>query len=78
MKERLSDFYHALGIQECQDIHLLTLREQCDTLEYQIADILDRISYHDRCIIETYIDLRNDLEFESIKTAFRLGRIYHK
>ena len=78
MKERLHDFYHALGIQECEDIHLLALREQCDTFEYQIMDILERISNHDRYIIEAYIDLRNDLEFESIKTAFRLGRMYPK
>lgn len=78
MKERLSDFYQGLGIEECEDVHLLTLREQCDTLEYQIYDILDRISDHDRYVIETYIDLRNDLEVESIKDAIRLGRRYHK
>lgn len=78
MKERLYDFYHALDMQECEDIHVLTLREQCDTLEYQIVNIMGRLSEHDRYIMEAYIDLRNDLEFESIKTAFRLGRMYPK
>lgn len=78
MKERLYDFYHGLGISECEDVRLLTLREQCDTLEYQIDDILNRISDHDRYIIEAYIDLRNDLEVESIKTALRLGKRYGK
>ena len=78
MKERLSDFYHGLGIEECEDCHLLTLREQVDALEYQILDFLDRMPDHDRYILETYIDLRNDLEVESIKAALRLGKRYYK
>ena len=78
LKERLSDFYHGLGIEEYEDCHLLTLREQVDALEYQIFDFLDRMPDHDRYILEAYIDLRNNLEVESIKTALRLGKKYYK
>ena len=76
MKERLSDFYNAMGIDAYEDMHLLSLREQCDELERQIFEMLENLGEHDKYIIEAYIQYRNDLEVESIKTAIRLGKRY--
>ena len=78
MKDRLYDFYNALGIRQCADFSLLELREQCDALERQILEIANQLPSHNQAIIEAYIDLRNDLEVESVKTAIRLGRMYPK
>ncbi len=78
MDERISGLFHIPNIAEYEDVHLLTLREHCAVLEEQVYDILTRVSQHDRYILESYIDMRNELEFQSIKTALRWGKQHYK
>ena len=77
---RFSDLYNAANIEKYEDIHLQTLAEECANLEQRVWEICDKLSERDRCILQAYIDLRNDLECESIKAALRIGKdftIYH-
>ena len=74
MDERLLDLYRLPNIADYEDVHLLTLRENCAVLEDQVRDVLSRVSDHDRYILQAYIDMRNELEFETVKTALRWGK----
>ena len=74
MDERLLDLYRLPNIADYEDVYLLTLRENCAVLEDQVRDVLSRVSDHDRYILQAYIDMRNELEFETVKTALRWGK----
>lgn len=78
MDDRIIDLYKLPNISEYEDVHLQTLRENCAALEERVYDILTRVSDCDRQTIEAYIDMRNDLEFESVKTALRWGKRNYK
>lgn len=77
MEDRMIDFYRLPSISEYEEICLLTLRENCSCLEMQVLDILDNLPDHDRQVIESYIDMRNELEFETVKTALRWGKRHY-
>ena len=53
---------------------LWELREHCDRIEQQLLDISYDLPMEQRMMIEGYIDLRNELEFESVKLALRFGK----
>lgn len=74
MDERILDLYRVPGISQHEDIHLLTLSETCAVLEDKVYAIANKLSEKDKLIIHDYINTRNDLEFESIKTALRYGK----
>ena len=78
MDERIEDLYAIPNIAEYEDVHLLTLRENCGVLEERVNDIMMGLSDYDRHIIESYIDMRNELEFETVKTALRWGKRHYK
>ncbi len=78
MEDCVLDLYKLPDIAQYEDVHLLTLREHCAALEAQVYDIICRVSEHDRCILEAYIDMRNELEFESVKVALRWSKRYYK
>lgn len=78
MDDRIRNLYQLPNIAEYEDVHLLTLREHCAVLEYQVQNILARVSDDDRYLIEAYIDMRNELEFETVKTALRWGKHHYK
>ncbi len=76
MDNRLSDLYNAADIEKYEDIHLQALAEECAILEEQVQRICAKLPAKDRRILQAYIDLRNDFEYESVKTALRIGKDY--
>ena len=78
MDQRLEDLYHIPNIADYEDTCLQTLRENCEVLENQIRELADRLPEHDRQIVEAYLDVRDELEFQSVKTALRWGKQHYK
>ena len=76
--ERLVDFYHLSEIETFEDVHLQTLRENCAVLEESVRDMLQRLPDADCQILEAYMDMRDELEFQTVKTALRWGKKHYK
>ena len=77
MEDRCANFYQIPNIAEYEDVCLQTLRENCLMLEERLRDILEKLSDDDRQVMESYLDLRNELEFQSLKTALRWGKQHY-
>lgn len=78
MDQRLESLYELPNAADYEDVCLQALRERCITLEYQLRELSDSLPEHDRQIIEAYLDIRDELEFESVKTALRWGKRHYK
>ena len=78
MDEQISALYRLPNIEKYEDVHLLTLSENCAALEEQVYAIAEALPEKKRQIIERYINLRNDLEVETLKTALRWGKHHYK
>lgn len=78
MDEILLDFYKLGNIDQYEDIHLLTLSEQCAVLEERVYAIAMSLPSPARQVIEDYISTRNDLGVETLKTALRWGKKHYK
>lgn len=78
MDERIKDLYHLPDIGKYEDINLLTLSNECAVLEEGVFSIANALPEKERGIIEAYISARNDLEFETYKTALRWGKQHYK
>ncbi len=78
MHNQTNDLYKLPNIGEFQDIDLLTLSETCAVLEEKVLRIAATLPQKERYVIEDYICTRNDLEFESFKTALRWGKQNYK
>ena len=78
MEDRLVDFYRVPNIEEYEDVHLMTLREECLAMEEKLEEVKDGMSWSDREILECYLDMRNELEFQSVKAALRWGKRHYK
>ena len=78
MEDRLSALYDLPDIDQLEDVHLATLREYCGAMEEKVRYILEGVSNDDRQIVETYIEMRDELEFQSVKAALRWGKAYNK
>ena len=74
MEDWRKDLYYAVDVEKFQDVHLQTMWEQCAALEDRVRTVLDKLAEEDRQVIEVYIDMRNDLEYESVKTALRWAK----
>ena len=74
MNKWLSDLYDLRELCGEQNVNLWELREHCDRIEQQLLDISYDLPMEQRMMIEGYIDLRNELEFESVKLALRFGK----
>ena len=74
----VTNLYKLPDIEKYEDLHLLTLSENCATLEEQIYKLAKTLPPKDRHIIEAYINMRNDLEVETFKTALRWGKQHYK
>ena len=74
MDERLRDLYNIP--QNClpQDIYLMDLAEECAHMEERVRALLNRLPACDRELLESYLDIRDELEFQSIKTALRFSK----
>ncbi len=74
MNARLKDLYDFPCKLSEDDIYLQDLAEQCAHLEDKILGIADSLSWDARAILEDYISTRNELEFQSVKRALKIGR----
>ena len=74
MDQRLENLYRLPDLADYEDICLQTLRESCASLETRLLDLAERLSEYDRQTIEAYLDIRDELEFQSVKTALRWGK----
>ena len=74
MDKRLIDLYAVPNIENYEDVHLMTLREHCLELESKLEDVKLRMNTDDRLLLDSYIDMRDELEFQSIKMALRWGK----
>ena len=70
MEDRIVDLY--------EDMHLMTLREQCLALEEKLERVKECMPLSDRQVLESYLDMRNELEFQSVKAALRWGKRHYK
>ena len=78
MEDQILDLYQLPDIAEYEDVHLLTLSENCAVLEEQVYAIAKTLPERKRQIIEAYISARDDLEVETVKTALRWGKRHYK
>ena len=73
MQNYLKDLCNAVDIEKAADLDLLALSEQCAVLEERIYALAAQLSKADHQLLQDYIDTRNDLECEALKTALRWG-----
>ena len=78
MTEQIADLYKLPNIGKYEDIHLLTLSENCAMLEEKVLEIAKNLPDKKRKLIEAYISSRNDLELETFKTALRWGKDHYR
>lgn len=74
MDGRLEDLYTIPEGVLPQDIYLLDLSEQCARLEQQVKSIAQTLPTKQRHVIEAFLELRDELEFQSVKIAMRYGK----
>lgn len=77
MDGQVADLYHLPDIEQYTDLHLLALSDDCSVLEEQVIQIAKSLPEKQRQIIDAYISIRNDLEFETVKTALRWGKAHY-
>ncbi len=76
MDPRLSILYKLPAEPSSEEIYLQDLAEHCACLEDRVHSILDSLSPADRSTIESYLAVRDDLEFYSVKRALRIGKAH--
>lgn len=74
MEERLRDLYRLPEGVLPQDVYLLDLAEQCAQLEVRVREMMENLSGHDRGILESYLELRDELEYQTVKAALRFSK----
>lgn len=74
MDERLNDLFYAPRQYLPQDVYLQDLAEQCAHLEERVRVLAEKLSDDDRELLECYLDLRDELEYQSVKTALRFSK----
>ena len=52
----------------------MDLAEECAHMEARVRVLMDRLPASDRELLESYLDIRNELEFQSVKTALRFSK----
>ena len=74
MDGRLKDLYtipeHVLP----QELYLVDLSEQCARMEERVRNIASRLPPKEKQIIEAFLDIRDELEFQSVKVAMQFGK----
>ena len=74
MDSRLKNLYTIPNHVVEQDLYLVDLSEQCSRLEEQVRAIVSRLPRKQQQIMEAYLDIRDELEFQSVKVAMRFGK----
>ena len=74
MDSRLENLYNIPAHVVEQDVYLLDLIEQCAVLEERVRDLACTLPTEQRCIIEAFLNIRDELEFQSVKVAMQYGK----
>jgi len=74
VNEKLKDLYQIPERVLPQDLYLQDLAEQCAHLEERIRALAGKLPAEDRDVLENYLDVRDELEFQSVKTALRFSK----
>lgn len=74
MDERLKDLYQIPKQSLPQDVYLLELAEHCAYLEERVRDLIEGLPAGKRTVLESYLDVRDELEYQSVRTARRLSK----
>ena len=74
----LESLYDFPGFEQVRDIELQEAAEQCEILEEQIRNKLDEMPPEDRYLMESYMDLRDELEFLHVKAGIRAWKKLHQ
>lgn len=74
MEDRLSDLYTLADKELSPQIYLQDLSEQCANMEQKVRKIMEKLSRSDRLVLQGYIDLRDELEYQSVKVAMKLSK----
>lgn len=77
MDNRLKDLYHIpekVLPSRPQDIYLEDLALQCTHAEERLRNMMTELSTKHRQIVEEYINLRDELEFQTVKQAMRFSK----
>ena len=74
MDERLYDLYRISQNSLPQDIYLMDLAEECAHMEERVRALIVKLPVKDRELLESYLDIRDELEFQSVKTALRFSK----
>ena len=53
---------------------IFDLSEQCARLEEQVRTIASLLPPKEQQIIEAFLDIRDELEFQSVKVAMQFGK----
>ncbi len=69
MKEAMYSLYRIPEEILPRNDYLLELTEQCHRLEQQLRDIAEQIPMEHHMIIEAFLDIRDELELQSVKQA---------
>lgn len=74
MDDRLKSLYTIPDTVVPQDLYLLDLSEQCAVMEARVRAIAQCLPPRQRATIEAFLDLRDELEFQSVKIAMQYGK----
>ncbi len=74
MDSRLYDLYKLPQDLSEQEIYLQDLAYHCACLEEQVRRIMESLSAADCSVLEDYLDTRNELVFQSVKRALKIGK----
>ncbi len=74
MNERLYDIYRIPKQSSPQDLYLLDLAEQCAHLEIRVHKLMEGLTESDRETLKSYLDIRDELEYQSVKTALKFSK----
>ena len=74
MNDGLKDLYQIPQRSLPQDIYLMDLAEECAYLETRVRELMSRLSTCDRELLESYLDMRDELEYQSVKVALRFSK----
>ena len=52
----------------------MDLAEECAHMEERVRELMINLPASDREVLESYLEIRDELEFQSVKTALRFGK----
>ena len=74
MDKRMKDLYDFPGFERVRDVELQELAIQCAELEEQILRNMEEIPEEERYLLESYMEVRDEMEFLHVKAALRIGK----